>query len=83
MSQPNECYRCKAPLTPLSDIELGELLDMEQTYREQFPNTWDMDQSKGNLARVRVCDDCFAEMDEEQSPEQFEIEQMLKGDDDE
>lgn len=69
----DHCARCGTGLDPL---DISSLVDVETEFRKNFPNSWDQD------GRERVCDDCFNEMAAEQSPEQYEIEQALKDDDD-
>ena len=73
-----ECWRCHAEL---AEPTFEQALEMEQNYRANFPNTWDTEYKGVN--RVLICDDCFFEMNEEQTPEQFEIEQIMKEDTDE
>lgn len=71
----NQCFRCH---TPLAELDVLAAARLESTFRKTFPNTWDQEPSIGK--RVRVCDPCYEAMSAEQSPEDWERDQIVGGD---
>lgn len=74
MSTPSDkCFKCSAQLKPMP---LAVQIDMNLMYRELFPYSWRVDKP------VRVCDPCFQKMYAAKLPGEWEIEAMLKDNED-
>jgi hypothetical protein len=56
------CFRCGQPIP---EPNVAQAIDRELDWRDNFPNSQDE-------KRVLICNDCFDEISDEESPEEWE-----------